>query len=375
MSEQTYPIYADTYPSLVFYLKKELESIGVSGWTEAGQGLIGEAGDLDLYKLIIHSRLALRFHKVLHRFQASETDELQKACRAVDWTGLLTLRRKFTIRPLFSMSGKDVNEVTDAVKSGILGYYHEEFQVEPGEDDTNPPLSVGVAVLENDEVLVMLDAVGEPLSNRGYRVRKTSPLDEVMAAGLTRLSGWDPETVLINPMCGDGVIATEAAFIAKNKAPALHRKQFEILHWPYFRSAMWKSMLDEAQRQAGKEGFVVEASDPDGRTLDMARLNIKQARLARNIHVKKTDPSRIFMPEQRGVILMHFPTQQGHGAITWRNIELDALISKMKTLAPEYRLAVFTDDAVLKTKLAFNTQKEIELTYKDTDYELLIYQF
>jgi putative N6-adenine-specific DNA methylase len=175
MSEQTYPIYADTYPSLVFYLKKELESIGVSGWTETGQGLIGEAGDLDLYKLIIHSRLALRFHKVLHRFPASETDELQKACRAVDWTGLLTLRRKFTIRPLFSMSGKDVNEVTDAVKSGILGYYQEEFQVEPGEDDTNPPLSVGVAVLENDEVLVMLDAVGEPLSNRGYRVRKTSP--------------------------------------------------------------------------------------------------------------------------------------------------------------------------------------------------------
>lgn len=375
MPEQLFPVYADTYPSLVFYLRKELETIGVSGWTEAGHGLIGEAGDLDLYKLIIHSRLALHFHKILYRFPASETDDLQKASRNVNWTELLTLRRKITVKPLFSMSDKNVNEVAEAVKNGISGYFLDEFQVEPGEDDTNPPLSVGVAVLENGDVLVMLDAVGEPLSNRGYRIRKTSPLDEVMAAGLTRLAGWDPETVLINPMCGDGIIATEAAFIAKNKAPALLRKNYEILHWPYFRSAMWKSMLDDAQRLAGKEGIVVEASDPDGRALDMARLNIKQARLARNIHIKKTDPSRIFMPEQRGVILMHFPTPNSHGAITWRNIELDALISKMKTLAPEYRLAIFTDDAVLKTKLAFKTQKEIELTYRDTEYELLIYQF
>jgi putative N6-adenine-specific DNA methylase len=375
MTDPVFPVYADTHPSLVFYLKKELEAIGISGWTETGRGLIAEAGDLDLYRLLIHSRLALRFYKVLHRFEPSAIADLAKAGRALSWVELLTLRRRFEVKPLFSLGSHDVNEVTDALRDGIMDYYREEFQTEPGEDDPNTPMNVGVAVLENDEVLVMLDAAGEPLSNRGYRVRKTSPLDEVMAAGLTRLAGWDPATVLINPMCGDGVIATEAAFMAKNKAPALIRKEFDILHWPYFRSAMWKSILDDAQRLAGKEGIMVEASDPDGRALDQARINIREARLARNIHIKKTDPSRIFMPAQRGLILMHFPTPTQHGAITWRNIEIDALISKMKSHGPEYRLAVLTDDPVLKSKLAFKTQKTVELTWQETDFELLIYQF
>jgi 23S rRNA (guanine2445-N2)-methyltransferase / 23S rRNA (guanine2069-N7)-methyltransferase len=375
MTETAYPVYARTYPALVFYLNKELESLGVSGWTETADGVTGEVDDLELYKLIIHSRLALGFYKILHRFPASEPAVLKQAVRRVNWADLLTLRKRYTVKPLFSSGTTVPGEAADAVRDGILDYFREEYQTEPGAGDTHPPLSVCVAIQEDGEVLVMLDAVGEPLWNRGYHHKKSNPADSVMAAGLTRLAGWDTGSILINPMCGDALIAIEAAFIAKNKAPALLRKEYDILHWPYFRSAMWKSTLDDAQRLAGREGFVVEASDSESRQVDVARNNIREARLSKNIHLKKTDPSRIFLPEQRGVVLAHVPTPRDFRAINWRNTEIEALITKMKGVAKGYRLVLFTDDEVLKTKIAFKTQKVVELKYNDADHELLYYQF
>ncbi|MEJ7664325.1 MAG: hypothetical protein WKG07_34795 [Hymenobacter sp.] len=160
----------------------------------------------------------------------------------------------------------------------------------PSVDVRNPDIRLHLRMLEN-EVILSLDAAGDSLHRRGYR-RGTNeaPLNEVLAAGLVLLSGWDRKSTLLDPMCGSATILTEAGLLAQRIAPGLfHQGKFGFENWPDFDADLWQQLREEAQGPA-----------PRGAASLPGRLRPRPARASNRppLNIERRRPRRVHPPER-----------------------------------------------------------------------------
>ena len=121
--------------------------------------------------------------------------------------------------------------MTYRVKDAIADYFMEKYQKRPSIRLTAPDLKFDVHI-SNDEVTISLDSSGDPLYKRGWRVAQTdAPINEVLAAGIIKLSGWDGNSNFVDPMCGSVTFLIEAALIAANINPGVYRKDYAFQRW------------------------------------------------------------------------------------------------------------------------------------------------
>ena len=147
----------------------------------------------------------------------------------------------------------------------------------PSIDTDEPTLRVHVYIKEQ-EVTLLLDASGDSLHKRGYRLEQNeAPLNEVLAAGLVLLSGWKGEKPFFDPMCGSGTILIEALMIARRIAPNYERDYFGFLTWKDFDQDLWVKVLKEAKEKVISCEYPVFGADISEDTLDIALNNIERA--------------------------------------------------------------------------------------------------
>jgi putative N6-adenine-specific DNA methylase len=168
-------------------------------------------------------------------------------------------------------------------------------------------------LLKNAATLT-IDTTGAGLHKRGYRaVTSTAPIKETLAAAMIELSYWRKNRVLLDPMCGSGTIAIEAALMAKNMAPGLSRA-FVAEGWPQIDAKIWKDARQEARALINQDEIApIFAADVNGELIAQARDNAKAAGVGEYVRFDVADVADIALPGDYGVMITNPPYGQRLG--------------------------------------------------------------
>jgi putative N6-adenine-specific DNA methylase len=192
-------------------------------------------------------------------------------------------------------------------KDAIVDHFRDKTGMRPSVDTRDAEVRIHVFV-NNDHCMVSLDSSGDPLFKRGYRKDGlTAPLNESLAAGLILLSGWDRVSNFIDPMCGSGTFAVEAAMLAADMAPGSMRKTFGFHFWKDFDQDLHPKLLDEAKQRQQPVKASILASDVNVKGLDVARQNVMNAGFLGPVTVQRNDFFNYTPPRGGGWLVMNPP--------------------------------------------------------------------
>lgn len=289
-------------------LAEELIELGAQD-VEKGIRMVSFTGDNALlYKANLHSRTALRILKPIHTFVANTADEVYEEIKKINWEEYLSLDTTFAIDAVvFSHIFRHSKFVSYRVKDGIVDYFTERYDKRPSVSVTNPDLVFNIHIAHN-KCTLSLDSSGESLHKRGYRIEQTdAPLSEVLAAGMILKSGWRGESTFIDPMCGSGTLLIEAAMIALNIPPGIHRDSFAFEKWKDFDKELFSEVYND-DSEARECMCKIIGSDISGHAISIAEKNIKNAGL-KNYITLEVKPFQQYTeaPEPAGVLMVNPP--------------------------------------------------------------------
>ena len=261
----------------------ELRELGFSSVRLNRSGIPFRGTWEDGWRACLESRIAQRIQVLMSRFQAPEQEALYEGIMAIDWIPFITPLQTISVSAVCVGSGLNHSgfvalKAKDAIVDQIRKYDKNQQRPSVSKNDADVRIFI---YLVNNKATVYMDLSGDGLHRRGYRQQTgDAPLRETLAAALLRLSGWDRKTPFLDPMCGSGTIAIEAAMWASNFAPGLLRKRFGFERWANFDEEAAKYMRElrgELRGAVCRQIPRIQASDIDGDVLDLARKNARAA--------------------------------------------------------------------------------------------------
>ncbi len=343
-------------------LSAELEELGAQA-IAAVQGGVGFTGPFDLcYRINLESRIASRvLWRVSHGPYRHEQD-LYQAAYALPWTEWFSTDRTIKVKvsaqrcPL-----KSLDFVTLRIKDAICDQCTALAGSRPSVDTSRPDIRID-AFLDEQEYTLYLDTSGEPLFKRGLRqARSEAPLRENLAAGILKLSGWTPDRILLDPMCGGGTILMEAALMARRIAPGLGRRfAFEKLN--NFHRQRWQQLCKAGQaRQAPPGRMTIYGSDRDGTVLEAARANLASAGLAQSVTLAQADVLDLTPPAETGILVTNPPYGVRLGEEERLASFYPRLGDVLKQRFPGWSAYIFTADLRLPKLIGLTPSRRIPL--------------
>ena len=275
--------YVSAGPGTEAVLRDELCELGFKSARLNSGGIPFTGTWEDGWRACLQTRIGQRVMVVLGRFAAPDLEGVYDSVAEVDWGEYLTPRHTFAVSAYAHESTRtNPNIVALKAKDAIVDQLRHDFGERPNVDRENPDVRVFV-YWARQKATVYLDMSGEPLFKRGYRsLGGEAPLKETLAAAMLRLSGWDREMPLVDPMCGSGTLPIEAAMWAANIAPGLKRERFGFERWANFYHAAAERMnllRGEMRRIAHGKLPRVTGFDIDDSALSAAQANAKAAGL------------------------------------------------------------------------------------------------
>lgn len=291
-------------------LAQELTALQASD-VQPGRGGVRFAGDGELlYKANLWLRTAVRVLRPLHEAEVSSPDELYDMVRTIDWSQYLTPDHTLAV----DCNVRDSN-ITHSqyaarrVKDAICDQFMEKVNRRPSVDVERPMLGFNLHIHRNVAVLSM-DSSWDSLHKRGYRpILNKAPINEALAAGLILHTGWQGDSAFLDPMCGSGTFAIEAAWIALNRPPGLTRKHFGFMGWLDYNVGLWSALRDDARaRIKEKLNFPITGYDIRQDAIDFACTNAKAAGVGHLLDFQKADIADLQMPiDPYGVLMCNPP--------------------------------------------------------------------
>ena len=287
MKKQSYT--ATTLAGLEEVLAKELIEIGADE-VQIGRRSVYFSGDLKLlYKANFCLRTALRILVPIDSYKIYSVDDLYQRAKNFKWEDLFDVNQTFAVQStVFSDLFDNSMYASLKLKDAIVDRFRYKTGDRPNVDSKNPNVLINLHI-SGEFCTISLDSSGESLHKRGYRVgQNEAPMSEVLAAGLLGLSDWDRKSELIDPMCGSGTIAIEAAMIANQIYPGNIRQNFTFKNWKDFDPEAFSSL--ENEMNANKpEPVRISASDISRRNVDIACKNAEAAGVISLIDFKVSD--------------------------------------------------------------------------------------
>ncbi|HIF0787371.1 TPA: bifunctional 23S rRNA (guanine(2069)-N(7))-methyltransferase RlmK/23S rRNA (guanine(2445)-N(2))-methyltransferase RlmL [Klebsiella pneumoniae] len=298
-------LFASTARGLEELLKTELEGLGATD-CQVVQGGVHFQGDTRLlYQSLMWSRLASRIMLPLGECRVYSDLDLYLGVQAIPWTEMFNPGATFAVH--FSGLNDEIrNSQYGAlkVKDAIVDSFTRKNLPRPNVDRESPDLRINVW-LNKETAHISLDLSGEGLHLRGYRDGTgMAPIKENLAAAIVMRSGWVPGTPLLDPMCGSGTLLIEAAMMATDRAPGLHRGYWGFGGWAQHDDAIWKEVKAEAQTRARQGLAAYESrfygSDVDARVIERARRNARRAGIGELIDFDVKDVAQLNNPLPKG---------------------------------------------------------------------------
>lgn len=262
-------------------LRDELRELGFRG-VRADRGGVHFGGDVgEGFRACLSLSTAIRVLWRLSVFEAPSGEALYEGARAIDWMPYFTPRHTLAVRAVVQSSRLTHSQfVAQKTKDAIVDQLRDRTGARPSVDLDDPDVVLFVHLVR-DLATVYLDLSGATLHRRGWRARaREAPLKESLAAAILRLSGWDRARPLVDPMCGSGTIAIEAALLSRRIAPGLARDRFGFERWACHDEAAARITADlRAEARAGvlPEGPPILGSDIDPEAIAIAEENARAA--------------------------------------------------------------------------------------------------
>jgi putative N6-adenine-specific DNA methylase len=290
-------------------LGAELAALGALAPAPA-EGGVAFAGPFELaYAANLESRLASRILWQVGAGDARDADELYALVRGIDWPRHFTAARTLRVDVAATRSPIGSSEfATLRVKDGVCDRFRDASGVRPSVDKRQPDVRVH-AHLAAERATIYLDTSGETLFKRGYRREPdAAPLRENLAAGLLALAAWTPAVALLDPMCGGGTIAIEAALFAAGRAPGLART-FGFQKLARYDGPTWQRIRQRARDRIRPAPAVaaIHASDLDARAVAQAKANATRAEVAPFIAFEQADILTRAAPTATGILIANPP--------------------------------------------------------------------
>ncbi|MEI6680143.1 MAG: THUMP domain-containing protein [Mariniphaga sp.] len=301
-----FKIVAKTFAGLENVLAEEIRSLGAEMVTVERRAVSFTGNQELMYKANFHLRTALKILKPIAEFEVTKRDELYDLAKKIPWTNYLALGKSFAIDSTVQ-SEMFVNSMYASlkVKDAIADHFREATGKRPSVNAEDPDIRINVYLMGNHCIL-SLDSSGESLHKRGYRIGQgDAPINEVLAAGMILLTGWDGTKNFLDPMCGSGTLVIEAAMIAKGIPPGMYRKSFGFEQWPDFNEKLFAEICngDYEKKYNGK----IIGSDISVKDIAIARANINNASLSKVIDLEVHDFLNLEPPFSNGVIITNPP--------------------------------------------------------------------
>lgn len=276
-----YEYYAAASPGTEGALCDELRELGFQSVRLNRGGIPFRGSRQDGWRACLESRIAQRIQLLLGRYQAPDEAALYDVVHSIDWTPYFGNSQTVSVRAVCQASPMTHSGfVALKVKDAIVDQLREKSGVRPNVDKEDPDVRIFVYVLK-ERVSIYLDLSGGALFQRGYRKNSVgAPLKETLAAAIVRMSGWDRETPLLDPMCGSGTIPIEAAQWATGIAPGLSTDTFGFERWADFSDEDAEEMRmlrgELRGRKSGKSPKIT-ASDCAPEAVKAAQMNARAA--------------------------------------------------------------------------------------------------
>lgn len=278
---------AKTYAGLEQILKEELEQLGAEN-CRIGTRAVEFEGDMSMiYRANYFCRFALRILWNVHQFTFRDNNQFYEEIYKYPAEEIMSVHNTLAFN--VTMSGNMFKTPLYAAllaKDAVCDRFREKFDERPSVNKDNPDIQFNIHIFNNNAALY-LDASGESLHKRGYRVSShPAQISEVVAAAMVKLSGWKHDCDLIDPMCGSGTILIEAAMSALNIPAGFYRKKYGFFNWKNFDRRFWEKIVNEADI---KDDVPINfyGSDISTRFIGMAKANVQEARLSDFVRLQR----------------------------------------------------------------------------------------
>ena len=281
---------AKTMYGLEEILAEELKDLGAQNVKIQNRAVSFKGDTGFMYKANLNLRTCLRVLKPIATFQAHNEKELYNNILKIDWEKYLDLKNTFatdatTNSEVFTHS----KYASLLVKDGIADFFRKKYDERPNVDPKDPDITINLHIAKHT-CTVSIDSSGESLHKRGYKSNTIiAPMNEVLAAGLILLSGWDKKSNFHDPMCGSGTILIEAALIAYNIPANIFREKFGFETWKDFDLELFEKIKDVSLDKEKDFQSSITGGDNFQKAVRITRENIENALMFDNIKVKNED--------------------------------------------------------------------------------------
>ncbi|MGE5402224.1 MAG: THUMP domain-containing class I SAM-dependent RNA methyltransferase [Ignavibacteriales bacterium] len=358
------------------FLKEEISTLGYPVVSESETFVETEGTMEDAMRLNLFIRTGHRVLFSLEEFPAETPDALYKGFHKIRWedylfkTGYISIS-SFADHP----SVKDTRFPNLKAKDAIVDRFRERYGVRPDSGSERKGAMI-YFYWANNHCSVFFDTSGVTLSKRNYRkIPFKAPMQESLAASVIVASGWNGEGHFINPMCGSGTLAIEAALMGLNKAPGLLRTNYAFMHLKGYDEEAWRKVRQEAKLKAKKSlsGRII-ATDISREAIKAAIQNAKTAGVDHLIEFNVCDFRETEIPTGNGVVMLN----PEYGERLGQEKELEEVYKGIgdffKQKCQGYNGYIFTGNLNLAKKIGLKTKRKIPFFNGNIDCRLLEYE-
>lgn len=358
------------------YLNDEVEALGFEIRRRFSTGLELEGSVNDCIKLNLNLRTASQVLYSIKNFDAANPKELYEGLVDIPWEEMIDFAGYFSITsnvdneyirtPLFA---------NVKVKDAIVDRIRSKKNLRP---NTGPSIDKTVVHLywKNNQAEIFLDTSGEVLSRHGYRkLPGKAPMLEALAASTILASKWDRKSPFVNPMCGSGTIAIEAALLATDRRPGLFRMNYGFMHILGYDEQVFFAERRKLKDLVIKQADVrIVASDISSEAVEIARQNARTAGVEQLIDFQVCDFEATEMPEGSGVVMFNPEYGERLGVHSQLEITYKRIGDFLKQRCKGYFGYVFTGNPDLAKKIGLRASRRIEFYNGKLDCRLFEYE-
>ncbi len=358
------------------YLEKEIRDLGFLPKRTFATGVELEGTVDDCIRLNLNLRCASQVLYSLKAFTAHDPEDVYARLRSLPWETVLETDGYFSVtghidhetvnNPLF-MNMKVKDAVADRIRAR-LGH----------RPDSGSELAGAVIHLfwKNENAEIFLDTSGETLSKHGYRkLGGRAPMLESLASATLAATGWDGRSPFVNPMCGSGTVAIEAALLATDRRPGLFRSQYAFMHVKGYRAAVYAREYQKLKdRVHAVPGLKIIATDRDPEAIRIAHINASAAGVGDLIEISKCDFEETPLPPAPGVV--YFNPEYGERLGDESELEetYGHIGDFLKKKAQGYMGYIFTGNLDLAKKIGLKPKRRLEFYTGKIDSRLYEYE-
>ena len=278
-------------------LAKELRNLGAGNVREGIRNVTFDGDTGFMYKANLSLRTALKVLKPIKIFKVFNEKQLYRELYDIDWLDYFNSSQTFAFDT--TMNSDVFNNslfVSQRSKDALVDKFRDTERERPSVNTSNPDIRINIHIYNND-CTVSMDSSGASLHQRGYRIATNiAPINEVLAAGLLLLSGWDGRTDFLDPMCGSGTFLIEAAMIACNVPANINRNSFAFQNWNDFDEDLFLKIRESRLNQTREFTHKIIGYDKAPSAVRKAQENVDNANLSEYISIERKDFFRTEKP-------------------------------------------------------------------------------